>query len=83
MLTMLKVPRGVANLFVLGNSSEITITEEFNHRPDKILDQYGMKSFVKEMVNNYMSNISPISCKNGIPYIVTDSLFNGYFVRNS
>ena len=81
MLNPLKIPRGVANLFMIGDVDVTTITEDVAHRPDKILKRCGMNSMVKEIVNNYISNISPISCENGAEYIVTDALFNGYFVR--
>lgn len=81
MLKPLNIPRGVAKIFMLGNSNEIVINETYNHRPDRILANYGMKSIMKELVNNYLSNISPISCKNGTEYIVTDSLFNAYFSK--
>ena len=82
MLNPLKIPRGVANILMLGNVSSININENLSYRPDKVLDSYGMKSMLKEIVNNYVSNTSPISCQNGTEYIITDSLFNAYFVRN-
>lgn len=81
MLKPLKIPRGIANIFMLGDVDSIGITEKFTYRPDKIMDQFGMKSMLKEIVNNYISNISPISCENGVEYLIADSLFNGYFVR--
>ncbi len=81
MLKPLKIPRGVANIFMLGDTDEIIINESLSYRPDRVMDQFGMKSMVKEIVNNYISNISPISCENGKEYLIADSLFNGYFVR--
>ena len=79
MIKPVKVPRGIANIFAIGNSSEITITENWKHRPDKILDSIGQKSMKYEILNNYMSNVSPISLVNGNNYIVTDRIFGGYF----
>lgn len=81
MLKPLNVPRGVAKIFMIGSSTEIVIDETYNHRPDRILASVGMKSIMKEFINNYLSNVSPISCKNGTTYIVTDSLFNAYFSK--
>ena len=81
MLRPLKIPRGVANLLSIGNSSTIIIDEKYKHRPDKILDSMGMKSLSKEVTNNYMSVTSPISCENQDVYTITDSLFNSYFMR--
>lgn len=81
MLKPLKVPRGVANIFMIGCVDVKKINEEFSYRPDKILNKYGMKSIGKEMVNNHLTNLSPISCTTGKEYFVTDALFNAYFVR--
>ena len=81
MLKPLNIPRGVAKIFMIGNSTETIIDETYNHRPDRVLSSSGMKSIMKELVNNYISNISPISCKNGTTYIITDSLFNAYFSK--
>ena len=81
MLNPLKIPRGIANILMIGDVDAITIDERLSYRPDKVLDQFGMKSMLKEIVNNYLSNTSPISCKNNDLYLITDSLFNGYFVR--
>ena len=81
MLKPLKIPRGVANIFVLGDSTTQKINEYTKYRPDKILEQYGMESMSKEIVNNYLTNISPISCKSDVTYVIADALFNGYFVR--
>ena len=83
MIKPLKIPRGIGNIFVLGNSSDIPIIEKWKHRPDKILDVIGQASVKKEMLNNYMSNTSPISLKNGDTYIITDELFEGYFLNGS
>lgn len=81
MLKPLKIPRGVASVFMVGCTTVKQIDENYAHRPDKILDYYGMKSIGKEMVNNYMSNTSPISCKQGDEYYILNALFMSYFVR--
>ena len=81
MLNPLKIPRGIANILMIGDVNVTTINEALSYRPDKVLDKFGMKSMLREIVNNYMSNTSPISCKSSDEYFITDSLFNGYFVR--
>jgi len=81
MLKPLKIPRGIADLFVLGDSSEIPIIESWKRRPDKILVSIGQASMRSEIINNYISNKSPITLKNGDTYTVTDDLFEGYFVN--
>lgn len=83
MIKPLKIPRGIGNIFVLGNSADISIIEKWKHRPDKILEVIGQSSMKKEVLNNYMSNTSPISLKNGDTYTVTDELFEGYFLNGS
>ena len=82
MLRPLKIPRGIANILMLGDIDTLFINEKYSHRPDKILDDYGQKSISKEMINNYLSNVSPISCKNGVEYIIADSIFDAYFIRS-
>ena len=79
MLKPVKFPRCVANLFAIGNSSELPITQDFEYRPDKIPTALNQASMKEELIDNYMSNISPISLKKGFKYTVTDSLFKGYF----
>ena len=81
MLKPIKVPRGIANLFALGNSSEIPIIEVWANRPDKILDVVGQKSMKNELINNYMSNKSPISLHVRDRYLITDDIFTGNFTN--
>lgn len=81
MLKPLKLPRGVVNLFRLGNSAEMPITQDYEHRPDKIFSKLNKASIRDELVDNYMSNISPITLDKSDTYIVTDSLFKGYFAN--
>jgi hypothetical protein len=81
MLKPLKLPRGVLNIFAINNSSKITITQDYEHRPDKIFAKVNKPSMRDELVDNYMSNISPISLSKGDSYVVTDTLFKGYFAN--
>ena len=81
MLKPLKIPRGVADIFIIGDASSQKIDETTTHRPDRVLEQFGMESIGKEITNNYLTNVSPISCKNGIDYIIADSLFCAYFIK--
>ena len=81
MLKLVKVPRGVANLFIIGNSASMTITEKFEDRPDKIPESLNMASIREEIIDNYISNKSPITLRKGQTYIVTDALFKGYFAN--
>ena len=79
MFKPVKIPRCVANLFSIGNSTDMIITENFEYRPDKIPESVNMPSISEEVVDNYMSNASPISLRKGDIYTVTDKLFKGYF----
>lgn len=81
MLKPIKVPRCVANLFAINDSAELTITEDLAFRPDKIPEKLNVKSINEEIIDNYMSNTSPISLKKGDTYTVTDALFKGYFAN--
>lgn len=81
MLKPLKIPRGIANVFAIGSSTVIQIDERYKYRPDKILGAIGAKSISKEIVNNYLSNTSPITCDENVEYVIADELINGYFVR--
>ena len=79
MFKPVKIPRCVANLFSIGDSTDMVITENFEYRPDKIPESVNMPSISEEVVDNYMSNTSPISLRKGDIYTVTDKLFKGYF----
>ncbi len=81
MLKPVKIPRCVANLFSIGNSSTMKIIEDFEHRPDKIPAKFNMPSIREELVDNYISNKSPITLSKGDEYTVTDALFKGYFAN--
>lgn len=79
MLKPVKIPRCVANLFSIGNSADMVITENFEYRPDKIPESVNVPSINEEIVDNYISNKSPITLRKGDIYTVTDKLFKGYF----
>jgi hypothetical protein len=79
MLKPVKIPRCVANIFSIGNSTDINIIENFEYRPDKIQETLNAPSMNKELIDNYMSNISPITLRKGSTYTITDNMFKGYF----
>ena len=81
MLKPVKIPRCVANLFAIGNSTDLNIVEDFAYRPDKIPEQFNVPSLRDELVDNFMSNASPITLSKGENYVVTDNLFKGYFAN--
>ena len=81
MLKPIKIPRCIANLFSIGNSTNINIIEDFEYRPDKIQEMINTPSISKELVDNYISNKSPITLKKGDTYTITDGLFKGYFAN--
>ena len=76
MVKPLIIPKGVAYLFCQDHINVVPVTEETQFRPDFINN--GMAN---EVINNYMSNISPISLTKKTLYIITDVLFMGYFRR--
>lgn len=80
-MTPLNVPRGVGMLFSVGNSRRVTINENQDRRPDRVLGDYTSSPMKEELVNNYITNVSPISCKKGISYTIVDSTFTAYFRR--
>ena len=67
-------PRGIANLFSIGLSSASAVGEDWQFRPDKVCG--GMRA---EIINNNLSNISPISCEKGKPYKFANQTFMGWF----
>ena len=68
------VPRGIANIFSIGLSSQSSVTENWEYRPDKMNEGMTM-----ELINNNLSNTSPISCKKGTPYKLSTRTFAGWF----
>lgn len=83
MMKPLKLPRGVCNLFSIGNSVTFNVPEKWNHRPDFILDSVGGKSMKGELVNNYISVTSPITLNKGDSYTVVDSVYKNYFFNDT
>ena len=79
MISPINIPRGVANLFVLGLGSIDTFDEETQFRPDKIHHKNSSSRIKDEMIDNYISMISPISAVKGSAEIFTNSLFKSYF----
>ena len=78
---VIELPFGVIQLFKINNSSEMIVTDNFAHRPDRVLESIGLSSFANEMANNRASNTSPISMKQREKYILLDNLFLSYFRR--
>lgn len=76
MMNPISIPRGIANIFLVGMCDEVQITEDWKYRPDK--KNLGMRA---EIINNHLSNVSPISCEKGKRYVFTNNLFMTYFGR--
>ena len=74
MIKPITIPRGIANIFMLGLSDATTVTEIYAFRPDRI-----NSSMRDEIINNHMSNTSPISCEKKKEYKVVDNMFKTYF----
>ena len=79
MIKPVKLPRCVANLFAIGNSAEFSVIENYEYRPDKIPETLNEASMTEELIDNYISNTSPITFRKGTKYTITDSMFKGYF----
>lgn len=79
MLKPLKLPRGILNILMIGNCTTLKVTEDIAYRPDKIPELLNTRSAKEEILDNYMSNKSPLTMKKGDTYIVTDALFKNYF----
>jgi hypothetical protein len=73
MFKPIRFPRGIANLFSIGLCSKQIVGEGYQHRPDKLSG--GMK---EELINNNLSNISPISCEKGKVYSTASQMFIGW-----
>ena len=80
MIKPLVIPRGIANIMKLGNCIEIDVVQNWYHRPDKLIDEITpAPSMVLEVMNNYVSNTSPISLKKNSTYTIVDNMFKEYF----
>ena len=80
MIHPLNIPRGVGNIFKLCNCFELLCRQEWTHRPDQLInDMAPMPSMKLEILDNYVSNISPISLKTGSAYTMVDNMFKEYF----
>ena len=74
MFKPISAPRGIANIFSIGMCEIGVVTENWQHRPDK--ENLGMRD---ELINNNLSNTSPISCKKGMVYKFSNVTFKSYF----
>lgn len=80
MINPLKIPRGVGNIFKLGDCVEITVKQNWCCRPDKLIQEVTpLPSMVLEILNNYVSNTSPISLRINSTYTIVDNMFKEYF----
>ena len=80
MINPLKIPSGVANIMMLNDCIKIGIQQDWVHRPDKLIEEVApMPSMNLELLDNYVSNTSPISLKKNSSYYLMDNLFKEYF----
>lgn len=79
MLNPITIPKGVAKILMVGNYTSYLITEEYEHRPDLVLEKVNKKSVSNEIINNYMNDISPIHLSKNSIYNVMGNNFIGYF----
>ena len=76
MVKPLNIPRGVAYLFVQDLFYGETVTEDTQYRPDFLNND--MRN---EIINNHLSNISPISLTKKRYYMISEVMFMSYFGR--
>jgi hypothetical protein len=76
MMKPLKIPRGVAYLFCQDLVTGDEATEDTQYRPDFLNND--MRN---EIINNWLSHISPISLVKKTPYLISDVMFMSYFGR--
>jgi hypothetical protein len=70
----LKIPRGIAMLFCQGLATSVMVDEDNQYRPDFLNND--MRN---EVINNWMTNVSPISLTKRRHYMITDVMFMSYF----
>ena len=81
MINPCTLPRGVAMLFSIGDRV-VTEAEEPNaFRTDRILSESSSERIQKEIYNNWISCVSPITFYKEVRYIVLDDLMNSWFRR--
>ena len=80
MMNPSKIPRGVACIMMLNDCIKVNVTQDWYHRPDKLIkDLTPMPSMNLELLDNYISNTSPISLKKDSAYYLMDDLFKENF----
>ena len=80
MMKPLKIPRGVANIMMLNDCIKISVKQDWYYRPDKLINELTpMPSMNLELLDNHISNTSPISLKKNSNYYLVDNLFKEYF----
>jgi len=76
MVKPLNIPKGVAYLFCQDLIYGSEVKEEEQFRPDLLNN-----SMRNEIINNYVSEVSPISLIKHKFYMITDVMFMTYFGR--
>ncbi len=76
MMKPLNIPRGVANLFCQDLVYGEEVTEDIQYRPDFLNND--MRN---EIINNHLTNVSPISLLKRSYYLIADVMFMSYFGR--
>jgi hypothetical protein len=79
MIKPITLPRGIAQIFSMGDRLLIDINEQNEYRPDRVVDSGDPNRIKKEFMNNNLSNLSPISFKKGHYYFAIDDTFMSYF----
>jgi len=79
MIRSITLPRGVAQIFSMGNRYLVNINEQNECRPDRVVDSGDPNRIKKEFMNNSLSNMSPISFKKGYYYFAVDDIYMSYF----
>lgn len=81
MINGFKLPRGVCDIFKMNECNGFRITENYNHRTDRILEFSGNSSVEMEILTNNLNNVSPISIKKNDTYLIMGNRFYSYFGR--
>ena len=79
MIKPISIPRGIANIFLIGLANADSYNEETQYRPDKIHSNNGISGIKDEIIDNYISVMSPIEACKGTIEIFVQPLFKSYF----
>jgi len=67
------------SFFSLLVDKESIINELYSYRTDKLVSDYYGEDFMKELMCNEASNVSPLSAESGTHYLLPSELFAKYF----